>query len=176
MEKEQARITEVLELALRMETDGQEFYLKAGQKSGSKLARDLFGRLAKEEEAHRRRFEQIYEAIKRERSWPVIQIESDHGKGLKSVFAQATRELGKETKVAESELEAIKIAMDMETKSYDLYHRRGGETSLPVEKQFYVALAGEERGHYLALSDAHEYLTDPAGWFTRTERWSLDGA
>lgn len=176
MEKEQARITEVLELALQMETDGQEFYMKSGQKSGNKLIRDLFERLAKEEESHRVRFEQIYEAIKRERSWPDVQIESDHGKGLKSLFARATRELGKEIKVAESELEALKIAMDMETKSYDLYHRRGGETSLPVEKRFYVTLAGEERGHYLALSDAHEYLSDPAGWFTRTERWSLDGA
>ncbi len=176
MEKEQARITEVLELALRMETDGQEFYLKAGQKSGNKLGRDLFERLAKEEEAHCRRFEQIYEAIKRERRWPDIKLESDQGKGLKSLFAQATKELGKEIKVAQSELEALKIAMDMETKSYDLYHRRSGETSLPVERRFYETLAGEERGHYLALSDAHEYLSDPAGWFTKTEHWSLDGA
>jgi len=176
MDKEQARITEVLELALRMETDGQEFYLKAGQESGNRLTRDLFERLAKEEEAHCRRFKQIYEAIKRERSWPDIQIESDQGKGLRSLFAQATSELGTEIKVAESELEALKVAMDMEKKSYDLYHRRSGETSLPVERRFYETLAGEERGHHLALSDAHEYLSDPAGWFTKTEHWSLDGA
>ncbi len=175
MENEQARIMEVLELALQMETDGREFYTKAGQK-GSKLTRDLFERLARDEEVHYRRFEQIYEAIKAERSWPDIKLESDQGKGLKSLFAQATSELGKEIKVEGSELEALKVAMDMETKSYDLYHRRSGETSSPIERRFYQTLAGEERGHYLALSDAHEYLSDPAGWFTKTEHWSLDGA
>ncbi len=176
MEKEQARVTEVLELALQMETDGQEFYLKAGQNSGNKLTRDLFERLAKEEDAHRKRFEQIYEAIKRERSWPDIELETDQGKGLRSLFAQATSELGKEIKVADSEFEALKVAMDMEQKSYDLYHRRIGETTSPVERRFYETLAGEERGHRLALSDAHEYLSDPAGWFTKAEHWSLDGA
>jgi len=36
-------------------------------------------------------------------------------------------------------------------------------------------LAQEEREHELALLDYHDYLSDPAGWFVKSEHSSLDG-
>jgi rubrerythrin len=175
MENEQARTIEVLQLAVQTEVEGKEFYQKASQKSSSKLAKELFQQLANEEDVHRKKFEEIYEALKKGQNWPDVEPPSEKGKRLKSLFAEATKALGSKTKVAESELEAIKIAMDMEIKSYNLYHSRSEESTLPVEKRFYEALAGEERGHHLALLDSYEYLSDPAGWFTKREHWSLDG-
>jgi rubrerythrin len=176
MENEQARTIEVLQLAVRMEVDGKEFYQKASQKSSNKLAKELFGQLANEEDVHRRKFVEIYKALKREQDWPDVEPPFEKGEKLKSVFAEATKMLGSKFKVAESELEAIKTAMDMEVKSYNLYYSRSEESTLPVEKQFYKTLAGEERGHHLALLDSFEYLSDPVGWFTKREHWSLDGA
>ncbi len=177
MENEQSRTIEVLQLAVRMEAEGKEFYQKASQKSSNKLAKELFQHLANEEDVHRKKFEEIYEALKRGQNWPDVGPPSEKkGKGLKSLFTEATKALGSKIKVAESELEAIKIAMDMEIKSYDLYHSRSEESTLPVEKRFYETLAGEEREHHLALLDSYEYLSDPTGWFTKSEHWSLDGA
>jgi rubrerythrin len=176
MEKEQARTIQVLQVAVRMEIDGKEFYQKASERSSNKLGKNLFQQLAIEEDVHRKRFEQIYEGLKRGQKWPDTEPPSEKGKRLKSLFSEATRTLGGKVKVAESELEAIKVGQDMEKKSYDLYHSRSEESTLPVEKRFYEALAGEERGHHLALTDAFEYLSDPAGFFTKSEHWSLDGA
>jgi len=176
MEDEQARTTKVLELAVQMETDGKEFYQKASRKSSNRLAKELFHQLANEEDMHRRRFEEVYKAIKKGKNWPDVEPASEKGKKLKSLFSEATKALGGKSKVAESELEAIKTAMDMEIRSYNLYHSRSKETTLPVEKRFYETLAGEERGHHLALVGSYEYLSDPAGWFTQKEHWSLDGA
>ena len=175
MENEQARTIEVLQLAVRMEVDGKEFYQKASQKSSNKLAKGLFQQLANEEDVHRKKFVEIYEALKRGKNWPDVKPPSEKGKKLKSLFSEATKTLGSKVKVGESELEAIKTAMDMERKSYDLYHSRSEESTLPVEKRFYKTLAGEERGHHLALLDSFEYLSDPAAWFTKKEHWSLDG-
>jgi rubrerythrin len=175
MKNEQARTIEVLQLAVQTEVEGKEFYQKASQKSNSKLAKELFQQLANEEDVHRKKFEAIYEVLKKGQNWPDVEPPSEKGKRLKSLFAEATETLGSKIKVAESELEAIKIAMDMEIKSYNLYHSRSEESTLPVEKRFYEALAGEERGHHLALVDSYEYLIDPAGWFTKSEHWSLDG-
>jgi len=62
---EQARTLEVLQLAVRTEVDGQEFYQKVSQKSSNRLAKELFQQLADEEDVHRRKFEEIYEALKR---------------------------------------------------------------------------------------------------------------
>jgi rubrerythrin len=175
MENEQARTIELLQFAVGMEIEGKEFYQKASQKSSNKLARELFQHLANEEDIHRRKFEEIYEALKRGRNWPDVEPPSERGKGLKSLFAEATKALGSKIKVAKSELEAIKVAMDMEIKSYNFYHSRSEQSTLPVEKRFYEALAGEEREHHLALLDSYDYLSDPAGWFTKKEHWSLDG-
>ena len=176
MQNEQARTIEVLQLAVQMETDGKYFYQKAGRKSSNKLAKDLFRQLASEEDIHRKKFQEIYKALKRGQNWPDIEPPSEKGKRIKSLFAEATKALGSKFTVAESEFEAIKTAMDMEIRSYNLYHSRSKESTLPVEKQFYQTLAGEERGHHLALLDSYEYLSDPAGWFTKKEHWSLDGA
>jgi rubrerythrin len=159
-----------------METDGKEFYQKAGRKSSNKLVKELFHHLADQEDVHRRKFLEIYEALKKGRNWPDVEAASAKGGKIQSLFSEATKALGSKFKIAESELEAIKTAMDMEIRSYNLYHSRSAESTLPVEKQFYKTLAGEERGHHLALLDSYEYLSDPAGWFTKKEHWSLDGA
>ncbi|OGN97621.1 MAG: hypothetical protein A2Z77_04470 [Chloroflexi bacterium RBG_13_51_36] len=176
MEKEQARTLEVLQLAVQMEADGKDFYQKASRKSSTRLAKDLFRQLANEEDVHRKKFVEIYGALKRGRKWPDVEPPLEKGKKIKSIFTEATKALDTGSKVAESELEAIKIAMDMEIRSYNLYQARSKETKLPVEKRFYETLAGEERGHHLALLGSYEYLSNPAGWFTQKEHWSLDGA
>ena len=176
MKNEQAMTIEVLQLAVRMEVEGKEFYRKASKKSSNKLAKELFRQLANEEDVHRKKFVEIYEAFKRGQNWPDVEPPSEKGEKIKSLFAEATKALGSKFKVAESEFEAIKIAMDMEVRSYNLYHSRSKESTLPMEKRFYETLAGEERGHHLALLDSYEYLSDPAGWFTKKEHWSLDGA
>ena len=176
MNNEQSRTIDVLRNAIQMEVDGKVFYQKASQKSSNKLAKGLFQQLADEEDIHRKKFEEIYESLKGGQNWPDVGPPSEKGRRLKSIFAEATEALGGKIQVADSELEAIKIAMDMENESYNLYHSRSEESSLPLEKRFYETLAGEERGHHLALLDAYEYLRDPAGWFTTKEHWSLDGA
>ena len=74
MKNEQARTIEVLQLAVQMEVDGKKFYQKASQKSNTKLAKELFQQLANEEDVHRKKFVEIYEAFKKGQNWPDIDI------------------------------------------------------------------------------------------------------
>lgn len=55
-----------------------------------------------------------------------------------------------------------------------LYKSRAKIATHDAEREFYQALAGEEREHYLSLLDYYEYLKDPAGWFVTQEHPSLD--
>ena len=71
--------------------------------------------------------------------------------------------------MADSELEAVNIAMNVEMKSHNRYQCLSEESTYAMEKRFYEGLTGEEQEHHLTLSDACEYLSDPAGWFTKTE-------
>jgi len=175
MTTEQDKTLKALQIAIQMEIDGKEYYLKASRESRSELGKKLLASLADEEDTHRQKFEWIYDAIRNTRKWPAIEFQPDEGKNLKTIFAKATEKLGSNIKTSATELDAIKTAMDMENKTYDLYKSRGRNASYDAEKDFYETLAAEEREHYLVLLDYYEYLKDPGGWSVKREHPSLDG-
>ena len=175
MVTEQDKTLEALQIAIQMEIDGKEYYVKASQKSSNELGKRLLASLAVEEDVHRQKFKEIYEAIRSKKAWPVTDFKPDRGKKLRTVFATATEEMGVNIKVPATELDAIQTAMQMENKTYDFYKNQTQNATYDAERDLYKTLAAEERGHYLVLLDYYEYLKDPAGWFVKKEHPSLDG-
>ena len=175
MATDQDKTVEAVRIAIQMEIDGKEHYLKASQESSNELGKKLLQSLAAEEDIHRQKFEEIYDAIRNKRNWPAIDFQPDGGKGLRTIFARATEEMGSNIKALATELDAVQTAMDMENKSYDFYKSRGKDATYDAEKRFYETLAAEERGHHQVLLDYYEYLSNPAGWFVKKEHPSLDG-
>jgi len=175
METEQAKTLKALQIAIQMEIDGKEYYLKASQESSNELGKKLLQSLAAEEDVHRQKFEEIYNAISRKKAWPRTDFQPDGGKRLRTLFAQAIKEIGSNVKAPTTELDAVQTAMGMENKTYDFYKNQGKRATSDAERDFYQALAAEEREHHSVLLDYYEYLKDPAGWFVKTEHPSLDG-
>ncbi len=175
MTSEQDKTLEALRIAIQMEIDGQQYYLKAGQESGNTLGKQLLQKLAAEEDIHRQKFEQIYNAIRDKKAWPTTDFQPDGGKRLRTIFARATEEIGSRVKALATELDAVQTAMDMENKTYDYYTRQAEMATHDAERDFYRTVAAEEREHHLVLLDYYEYLKDPAGWFVQKEHPSLDG-
>ena len=174
METEQEKTLEALQTAIQMEIDGKEYYQKASQSSDNQLGKELLQSLAAEEDIHRQKFEQTYDAIRSKRAWPETDFQPDGGKRLRTIFARAVEAIGSEIKAPATELDAVQGAIDMEKKSYDLYKGRSQTATYDAERDFYETLAGEEREHHLILVDYYEYLIDPAGWFVKKEHPSLD--
>ncbi len=175
METEQDKILEALQIAIQMEIDGKEYYLKASQESNNELGKKLLQSLAAEEDVHRQKFEEVYSAIRSKKAWPTTDFQPDGGKRLRTIFARATKEMGSNIKALATELDAVQTAMSMENKTHDFYKSQGGNATYDAERDFYETLATEEREHHLILLDYYEYLKDPAGWFVRKEHPSLDG-
>ena len=174
MVTEQNKTLEALQIAIQMEIDGKEYYFKASQESSNELGKKLLQSLAAEEDIHRQKFEEIYSAISNKRAWPVTDFQPDGGKRLRTIFARATEEIGSDIKAPATELDAIQKAMDMENKTYDFYKNQSQTATYYTDRDFYEALAAEEREHHLILLDYYEYLKDPAGWFVKKEHPSLD--
>ena len=175
MTTEQDRTLEALKIAIQMEIDSKEYYLKASRESGNELGKKLLQSLAAEEDVHRQKFEGIYDAIRNKKAWPVTDFQPDGGKRLRTIFARATEETGSNIKISSTELDAVRTAMDMENKTYDFYKNQGKSTTYDTARDFYETVAAEEREHHLALLDYYEYLEDPPGWFVTKEHPSLDG-
>lgn len=164
-----------LQFAIQMEIDGKDYYLRASQESGNELGRKLMQSLAAEEDIHRQKFTQIYQAIQTKRDWPVTDFQPDRGQKLRTLFAEASAQMGARVIALNTELDAVKIAMAMENRSYDFYQNQSQKATYPAERDFYQMIAGEERKHHLILLDYYQYLKDPAAWFVSKEHPSLDG-
>ena len=175
MEIEQDRTVQALQVAIKMEIDGKEFYLQASRESSNELGKKLLESLAAEEDIHRQNFEKIYDSIRVKQGWPGTDFQPDGGKRLRTVFAEAIEKTGAGINVSSTELDAVKTAMEMENKTGDYYHAQGQAATYDTERDFYQSLVAEEGEHYLVLLDYYEYLSDPAGWFVRQEHPSLDG-
>lgn len=175
MTTEQNQTLAALQYAIRMETDGKEYYLTCSRESRDGFGKKLLAALAAAEDIHRQRFEEIFRALQSKKAWPEIQLRPSNAE-LKTIFAAALQQRPSTTAGPTNELEAVKRAIEMEAKSYDYYKDQGKAASYGTQRDFYEKLAAEEREHHLALLDYQEYLGNPAGWFAKTERPSLDGA
>lgn len=175
MATEQEKTLAGLRTSIQMEIDGKEFYLKASRASSNELGRKLLESLAAEEDIHRQAFEGIYETIRNKKTWPGTDFQPDGGKGLRTVFARASRQIGSRIKAPAAELDAVQTAMAMENKTYDFYKKQSQSATYAAEKDFYEALAGQESQHHRVLLEYYEFLKDPAAWFVKTEHPSLDG-
>lgn len=176
MVDEQDKTLEALQIAIQMEVDGKEFYLKASQESSNELGKKLLQSLAAEEDIHRQKFSEIYNSISSKKDWPETHFQPDGGRRLRTIFAQAIEKGSKDVKALNTELDAVQTAMEMENKTHDFYKGQGRITNYDAERAFYETLAAEEREHHLVLLDYFEYLKDPAAWFVKKEHPLLDGA
>jgi len=175
MVTEQDKTLKALRTAIQMEIDGKEYYLKTSQTSSNKMGAKLLRSLSQAEDAHRQKFIDIYESIRDRSAWPKTELKSDITKGLKTIFSTATKTMATRTKPLESELEAVQTAMKMENKTLDFYTGLLAKATDAAEKSFYKAITAEEREHHIVLQNYYEFLKDPTGWFSKSERHSLDG-
>jgi rubrerythrin len=175
MVTEQDKTLEALQIAIQMEIDGKEYYLKASQESSNELGKQLLKSLAAEEDVHRQKFEEIYSTLRNKKAWPETDFQPDRGKHLRTIFAKAILEIGSKAKAPATELEAVQTAMDMENKTYDFYKNQSKNAAYEAERDFYNTVAAEETEHHRVLLDYYEYLKDPAGWFVKMEHPSLNG-
>jgi len=172
---EQDRILQAITTAIEMELDGKECYLAASKGSTNEAGRKLLQSLAEEEDNHRQTFEGIYNSIREGRDWPPIDMGTDKARDIRNTLVKTCQALGVSVGGTSSELDAVTVAIDKEKKSYDFYDKQAKNATYTTERELYEKLAREEREHELTLLDYYDYLSDPAGWFVKTEHPSLDG-
>jgi rubrerythrin len=175
MDDAQQTTLESLQTAIQMEIDGREYYQQASQKAENEAGRKLLAQLAKEEDIHRQVFQRIYDSISRKNEWPETPPVADGGQALRTIFGRAINESQTGSKTAETELDAVRTAIDMENRTLDYYRQQSRDAVYPAAREFYLALAGQEAEHARLLLDYFEYLTNPAAYFVNTEHPSLDG-
>jgi len=154
---EKSGIQKALEEAIRFEVDGREFFLQAAEKAETYLTKSIFKILAEEELGHIQKVKEVHgRCLSSEKDvfLPSISTTSH----LENIFQQAKKEMDPKLLMKTGELEAVRLALQLEIKGHEFYNRLAQEAASELEKAFYQQLAHEESVHFSVLRQMEEAL------------------
>ena len=145
---------EPLDFALQMEKEGFEFYQQAAQKVTDPAAKKMLLSLAQDEKRHQQFINQMKEQ-------KLAKLQGTPLKGVKNVFQQ----LDEQDRSFDDEnadlTTVLQTALDIETKSVDLYYKLASESEDPQQKEFFSTLEEEEIQHEKLIRLTLQYLDKP---------------
>lgn len=164
-----------IEIALENELRERDFYLRHAEKTDNPVGKEMFTKIAAEEDEHYERLKAIHEKLEGEGVWPEEISEVVNETNIRQVLKDLPKLADKTFKSTADDLEAIKIAIDFEKEAYEHYTKLKNEAGNSKEKSFFTSLADIEWEHVLSLQDTLEYFEDPQAWYAKNEKSQLDG-
>jgi rubrerythrin len=150
-----------LELAMKMEKDGEDFYLELAEKATTIGFKEIFSQLANDENKH-------YQLFKNMQQSPELFLETTIFKNANNIFNQMIVE-DSLNNLDPSQLELYQKAMGLEEKSQKFYVEKATETSDLNQRELFQKIAGEEEKHYFLLHNIYELVLRPQTWVENGE-------
>ncbi len=158
-----------IEIAIKMETDAINFYSEAAEKTQNPVGKKMFLTITEDEKRHLDTLSQIFKGLHIEMK------DVSPMKNVKTVFELMKDEMMKRVKATTDELEAFKIAMQMEKEGVEFYKKAAIEAQTEKEKSLFERLVKEEQEHYGIFSNTYFFLSDTGSWFMWEEHSIVDG-
>ena len=137
------------------------FYQQAAEKTVNPIGRRVFLSVMEDE----KRLLEDFRGIPKERHLGTRGTAST--RGIKGFL--------KKIKATTDDVEALKIAMDMEKESIGLYEKLSKKVRTLKEKALLKSLLNEEQQRYAEFSDTCVFLSDSRSWFMWDEHGIMDG-
>ncbi len=158
-----------LEIAKKMETDAIAFYMEAARKTKYTAGRKMFESVTEDEKRHLQMISEIIKGlnISHEDVSPITSV--------KTIFESLKNEMMKKVEATQDELEAFKIAMQMEKEGKQFYEKTLNQVKTEKEKELFRRLIREEKQHYDIFANTYQFLSDTGNWFLWEERGIVEG-
>jgi rubrerythrin len=163
-------MTNVIKLAIKTENDAIAFYKEAAEKTRHPFGKKMFLSIKEDEERHLEDFMCIMQDLDirvRDAISPM--------KKMKTIIEEHKDALLERIMATTDEIDALRIAMQMEKDSIEYYKRVSKEIHAAKEKALFGRLVKEEQEHYDILSNTYSFLTDTGNWFMWEEHSIIDG-
>lgn len=158
-----------VEIAIKMETDAISFYGDASKKVKNRVGQKMFLSITEDEKRHLQMLSDILKGLD-------IHIKDvSPMKNIKTIFEELRDEMMERVEATEDELNAFKIAMDMEKAGVEFYKKAASEAPSPKERALFKRLVTEEEQHYAAFSNTYFFMKDSGSWFMWEEHSIVDG-
>jgi rubrerythrin len=160
----------IYEYAMKMESDGREYYLDQAQKQEHPALKKILIELADDELKHYRIFKAMRDGEPAEyRDEEKTTILSS----VKNVF-EIFRAEGKDLTFPESAKEVWEKAQEIEEESETFYREKAEEVGDDSKKQILNKIADEEHKHWVTMQNVVQFLDRPNHWLEDAEWSNLD--
>lgn len=161
MEKSDENILNVLDSAIKQESEGIKFYTEAANKCKHHLGKAMFQSFVEDEKEHLKRLKKLQEAELGSFKDSAHESKDLGAKNrLLSIFSEMKDKLESVVQPEADDIEALKIAIDIEKTGHKLYEKACEEATSTSEKELYKFLAREEIIHYEVLRNTYKYLNN----------------
>ncbi|MGE5493731.1 MAG: ferritin family protein [Burkholderiales bacterium] len=146
---------EGLSFAINMEVEGEAYYRQQAQKNRGNALEPVFSELADEEIRHA----ELLRLSEMEQPFA--------GEDFSSNVFDGLSELKVDVKARPEQIDAYRMALDMEQKSIELYERLLRESG--GKSELYEFIIGQEKEHYRVLNEIIRLLSRPENWAESAE-------
>ncbi len=163
---------EMLDIAIRMEEEGYDFYKQAEGRTKDKFGKAMFSFLAEYEVHHKALLERLKKnilPITADLDIPLPKVR------LKSVFAEAKKNIGEHVPPTADDIKALSFGMEKEKESFRMYESAAKDASEPAVKAMFSRMAAEEEEHYDILEKSRYYLEEFANWSLWVDGGPIEG-
>ena len=158
-----------IEIAKKMETDAIQFYTEAARKTRYPAGKKMFEAVAEDEKHHLEMISQVIKGLH------ITPKDVTPMKRVKTVFESLKGEMMQKIEASKDELEAFKIAMQMEKEGEAFYKKALAAAKTEKEKALFQRLIQEEEQHYAMFANTYQFLSDTGNWFMWEERGIVEG-
>ncbi len=158
-----------IEIARKMETDAIRFYTEAAGKTRYPAGKKMFETVAIDEKRHLEIVNKFLKGLE-------IHMEDVHPiNNIKTVFETMKDKMMEKVQATSDELEAFKIAMQMEKEGIEFYKKLMSEAKPGKEKMLFEKLIREEQQHFAIFENTYNFLMDTGNWFMWDEHSIVEG-
>jgi rubrerythrin len=152
-----------------MEKDAIDFYKEAAAKTKNPVGKKMFLSITDDEKRHLEMLSKIFKEV------DISSAEVSPMKNIRTTFASMKNEMMQRITATEDELDAFKVAMQMEKEGIEFYKKAGSEAATEKEKALFERLIKEEQEHFDIFSNTFFFLSDTGSWFMWEEHSIVDG-
>lgn len=158
-----------LDVARKMETDAIAFYTEAAAKTRYAAGKKMFLAISEDEKRHLEMIAQVARGLS------IVPQDLTPMQRIKTVFEAHKGDMMKKVEASTDEMEAFKIALQMEKEGEAFYRKALDAARTEKEKALFSRLMEEERQHYSIFSNSLQFLSDTGNWFLWEERGIVEG-
>ena len=165
------QVLNTIKEAIKLEINGRTFFYHAAEITHNELGKKMFRKLAQDEISHLDTFGQLFSAVIGGEEWRKS-VDQEKLKGEAPLIEELKSRMKKGERA--SELEAIRIGMELERRAIDFFEKSAKEATDPTAKEIFEKICDEERLHYDLLQAQHDSVTKSGFWLDVAE-FRMDG-